>query len=54
MTMIIVTHELIFAEKSADRICFFYDGKILEEGIPKQIIEDPKSIEAKKFFHALK
>jgi len=54
MTMIIVTHELGFAEKSADRICFFYNGKILEEGIPKQIIEDPKSLEAKKFFHALK
>lgn len=54
MTMIIVTHELGFAEKSADRICFLYNGKILEEGIPKQIIEDPKSLEAKKFFHALK
>ena len=54
MTMIIVTHELRFAEKSADRICFLYDGKILEEGTPEQIIEDPKSIEAKKFFYALK
>lgn len=54
MTMIIITHELTFAEKSADRVCFLYNGKILEEGIPKQIIEDPKSLEAKKFFYALK
>ncbi len=53
MTMIIVTHELKFAEESADRICFFYDGKILEEGIPKQIIEDPKTLEAQRFFTAL-
>ena len=54
ITTIIVTHEMNFAEKSADRICFFYNGKILEDGNPKEIIEHPKSIEAKNFFHALK
>jgi ABC-type polar amino acid transport system ATPase subunit len=53
MTMIIVTHELKFAKESADRICFFYDGKILEEGIPKHIVESPRSLEAKRFFSAL-
>lgn len=54
MTMIIITHELKFAKQSADRICFFYDGKILEEGTPEQIVENPRSLEAKRFFSALK
>jgi len=53
MTMIIVTHELKFAKESADRICFFYNGKIIEEGTPEQIIENPQTVEAKRFFQAL-
>lgn len=53
ITTIIVTHEISFAEKSSDRICFLHDGKILEEGNPKEIIENPRSLEAKNFFRAL-
>ncbi|MBE0478429.1 amino acid ABC transporter ATP-binding protein [Candidatus Aerophobetes bacterium] len=53
MTMIIITHELKFAKESADRICFFYNGKIIEEGAPEQIIESSQTAEAKRFFQAL-
>jgi ABC-type polar amino acid transport system ATPase subunit len=38
MTMIIVTHEMNFARKLADRICFVADGGILESGSPEQLL----------------
>lgn len=48
-TMIIVTHEIKFAEEVADRIIFMDDGKIIEEGIPKEIIRNPKNNRTKEF-----
>ncbi|WP_449434896.1 amino acid ABC transporter ATP-binding protein [Pseudomonas putida] len=41
MTMIIVTHEMNFARKLADRICFVADGGILESGSPEQLLCAP-------------
>ncbi|WP_178119034.1 ATP-binding cassette domain-containing protein [Pseudomonas akapageensis] len=41
MTMIIVTHEMNFARKLADRICFVADGGILESGSPEQLLATP-------------
>ncbi len=42
MTMAVVTHEMGFAREVADRVVFMADGKILEEGTPAQIFDDPK------------
>lgn len=42
MTMVIVTHEMGFAKEVADRVVFFGDGKILEEGTPTQIFDNPQ------------
>ena len=42
-TMIVVTHEMEFARHVADRVIFFYEGLIEEQGTPEQIFGDPKS-----------
>ena len=42
MTMIVVTHEMNFARRVADRVVFMADGRILEEGTPQQIFDSPK------------
>lgn len=42
-TMIIVTHEMGFAKEAADRVIFMDDGKIIEEGTPKEIFDSPKN-----------
>ena len=42
-TMIVVTHEMGFAKEVADRVVFMSDGKIVEEGDPKELFEHPKS-----------
>lgn len=49
MTMIIVTHEMGFAEEVADRVVFLHDGKIVEEGNPKEVLRNPKSNHLKSF-----
>ena len=38
LTMLMVTHQMGFAKEFADRVCFFYQGKICEQGRPKQIL----------------
>ena len=50
MTMVIVTHEIGFAREVANRVLFIYDGKILEEGTPQEVIYNPKEPRAKDFF----
>lgn len=42
-TMIIVTHEMRFAREAADRVIFMDDGKIVEEGTPNEIFDNPKN-----------
>lgn len=42
LTMIIVTHEMDFAKKVSDKVIFMDGGKILEEGSPEDIFENPK------------
>ncbi|PAF54264.1 glutamine ABC transporter ATP-binding protein [Helicobacter sp. 13S00482-2] len=49
MSMIIVTHEIKFAQAVADKIVFFDEGIILEEGNPKDFFTSPKTERAKKF-----
>lgn len=49
MTMIVVTHEMGFARKAADRIVFLADGEIVEESTPDQFFTNPQSDRAKDF-----
>lgn len=49
ITMLIVTHELSFAESVASRVIFMDEGKIVEEGSPKEIFVSPKEERTKKF-----
>lgn len=51
MTMVIVTHEMEFARAVADRVLFLEGGKIIEENIPKQFFENPKTERAKQFLN---
>jgi len=48
-TMVIVTHEMEFARKVADRVIFFADGIIEEEGSPEEFFRNPKSPKAIAF-----
>ncbi len=41
-TMIVVTHEMHFAQEAADRVVFMEDGLIIEEGPPNQVLHDPR------------
>ena len=49
MTLIIVTHEMGFANEVADRVIFMDDGYIVEQGTPKEIFESPKEERTKSF-----
>lgn len=49
MTMVIVTHEIAFARDVSDRVIFMDDGAIVEQGDPKQVIENPKSERTRAF-----
>ena len=47
--MLIVTHELKFAQAIADRIIFMSDGEIIEQGAAKTFFENPKSERVRSF-----
>ncbi|QYC31397.1 amino acid ABC transporter ATP-binding protein [Paulownia witches'-broom phytoplasma] len=49
ITIILVTHEIAFAQKISDRIVFMADGIILEEGTTQQILSNPQSDKLKTF-----
>ena len=49
MTMIVVTHEMGFARKAADRVVFMADGQIVEVATPEEFFTAPKSARAKDF-----
>ena len=53
MTMMVVTHEMGFAREVANRMCFFHDGVILEEGTPDQIFHQTRFPETQKFLDAV-
>lgn len=48
-TMVIVTHELFFAKRAADRIVFMDKGQIVEAGPPQQVLEEPTSEIGQKY-----
>ncbi|WP_159621841.1 amino acid ABC transporter ATP-binding protein [Ruania rhizosphaerae] len=49
MTMVVVTHEMGFARKAADRVVFMADGQIVEEAEPEKFFTDPQSHRAQDF-----
>lgn len=53
MTMIIVTHEMGFAKEVADRVLFMADGRIVEEGTPQQIFDNPQSERLQSFLRSV-
>ncbi len=53
MTMIVVTHEMGFARKAADRVVFMADGQILEESTPEEFFTNPTTDRAKDFLSKL-
>jgi ABC-type polar amino acid transport system ATPase subunit len=53
MTMIVVTHEMGFAREVANRMLFFHDGLILEQGSPTEIFENTRFPETRKFLDAV-
>ena len=52
-TMVVVTHEMGFAREVANRLCFFHEGVILEQGTPEQMFGSPQRPETKKFLDAV-
>jgi polar amino acid transport system ATP-binding protein len=53
MTMVIATHEMGFARQIADRVCFLYEGTILEQGPPEAIFGSPKHERTKGFLRRI-
>ena len=49
MTMLVVTHEMRFAREVANRIIFMDEGKIIEQGTPEEIFDNPQSDRLKNF-----
>lgn len=52
-TMIIVTHEMQFAEEVADRVIFMADGHIVEENNPKELFHNPQSPRTQQFLRKI-
>ena len=53
LTMLMVTHQMGFAKEFADRVAFFYRGKIEEAGPPDQIFTEPRSERTRQFLRAV-
>ncbi|GAJ26036.1 glutamate transport ATP-binding protein [Liquorilactobacillus sucicola DSM 21376 = JCM 15457] len=49
MTMVVVTHEMGFAKEVADRVVFMADGKVMEEGSPEEVFDNPQNERTKTF-----
>ena len=54
MTMVVVTHEMSFARRVADRVVFMADGRIVEEGSPDEFFDHPKTQRARDFLDSIK
>jgi polar amino acid transport system ATP-binding protein len=53
LTMLMVTHQMGFARQFADRVCFFYAGRIHEEGPPEEIFSAPREPRTQAFLSAV-
>jgi polar amino acid transport system ATP-binding protein len=53
LTMLMVTHQMGFAKEISDRVCFFYGGKIAEQGPPDRIFGAPENERTQQFLSAV-
>jgi polar amino acid transport system ATP-binding protein len=53
LTMLMVTHQMGFAREFADRVCFFYQGKICEQGPPERFFTAPQNERTRQFLNAV-
>jgi ABC-type polar amino acid transport system ATPase subunit len=49
MTMLVVTHEMQFAREVGDRLVFIDEGRIVEEGVPAEVLDNPRQERTKRF-----
>ena len=54
MTMVVVTHEMNFARRVGNRVIFMADGAIVEEGMPDEFFDNPKTQRARDFLNSIK
>jgi polar amino acid transport system ATP-binding protein len=53
LTMLMVTHQMGFAKEFSDRVCFFHQGKICEQGPPGELFGAPKNERTRQFLRAV-
>ncbi len=53
MTMLVVTHEMTFAEDVADRVVYMDEGIVVEEGEPREVLRRPKNARTQAFLKRL-
>ena len=49
VTMVVVSHEIDFAREVANKVMFIDDGRVIEEGSPKEVLNDPKELRTRQF-----
>ncbi|MBI2824349.1 MAG: amino acid ABC transporter ATP-binding protein [Planctomycetia bacterium] len=49
MTLVLVTHEMGFARRAADRVVVLAEGRVIEEGPPRQVLDAPRSDRTRQF-----
>ncbi len=54
LTLIVVTHEIGFARRAADRVAVLADGKIIEDGPPEQVLDRPQVPRTQKFLSQMR
>jgi polar amino acid transport system ATP-binding protein len=53
LTMLMVTHQMGFAREFADRVCFFHEGRIAEQGPPDRLFSEPENERTRQFLNAV-
>jgi polar amino acid transport system ATP-binding protein len=53
MTIIVVTHEMGFAREVADRVVFMADGRLVEQGAPREVLDSPQNDRTREFLSAV-
>ena len=54
LTMLMVTHQMGFAKDISDRVCFFFGGRIEEQGTPEELFGNPQRQRTRQFLRAVK
>jgi len=53
LTLLMVTHQIGFAREISDRVCFFFDGQIEEQGTPEMLFDNPQKERTQQFLSAV-